>query len=72
MQYGRQVQNSLDKLDLSLGKLRDIIKNGKIEEAINFMEQGELKERFDTLQNYITISQTGNIGARGTSQTGTF
>ena len=72
MQYGRQVQNSLDKLDLSLGKLRDIIKNVKIEEAINFMEQGELKERFDTLQNYITISQTGNIGARGTSQTGTF
>ena len=72
MQYGRQVQNSLDKLDLSLGKLRYIIKNGKIEEAINFMEQGELKERFDTLQNYITISQTGNIGARGTSQTGTF
>ena len=72
MQYARQVQNSLDKLDLSLSRLRDIIKKGKIEEAIHYMEQGELKERFEDLQNYITISQTGNLGARGTTQTGTF
>mgnify|MGYP001502521333 CR=1 FL=1 len=34
------------------------------------MEQGELKERFEELQNIITISQTGNLGAMGTAQTG--
>ena len=49
-----------------------MIKKGDIDKALNFMERGELKDRFETLQNYITISQTGNIGARGTSQTGTF
>ena len=72
MQYGRQTQTALDKLDVSLSKLRDMIKKGDIDKALNFMERGELKDRFETLQNYITISQTGNIGARGTSQTGTF
>ena len=36
------------------------------------MEEGELKERFEELQNIITLSSTGNLGARGTSQTGTF
>jgi hypothetical protein len=72
MKYGPQTQAALDKLDVSLSKLRDIIKKGDIESALYFMEQGELKERFESLQNYITISQTGNIGARGTSQTGTF
>ena len=72
MKYGPQTRAALDKLDVSLSKLRDIIKKGDIESALYFMEQGELKERFESLQNYITISQTGNIGARGTSQTGTF
>ena len=72
MKYGPQTQAALDKLDVSLSKLRDIIKKGDIESALYFMEQGELKERFESLQNYITISQTGNIGARGTTQTGTF
>lgn len=72
MKYGPQTQKALDKLDISLSKLRDMIKKGDTENALNFMEQGELKERFESLQNYITISQTGNIGARGTSQTGTF
>ena len=35
------------------------------------MEQGELRERFEELQNMINISQTGNLGAMGTAQTGT-
>ena len=35
------------------------------------MTEGELKERYEELQNMITISQTGNLGASGTSQTGT-
>ena len=72
MKYGRQLQTAMDRLDVSLAKLRTIIKNGQVAEALRFMEQGELKERFESLQNIITISQTGNIGARGTSQTGTF
>ena len=30
------------------------------------------KERFGELQNLITISSTGNVGARGVQNTGTF
>jgi len=70
MAYARQTQDALDRLDQSLARLRTIIKNGQVPEALQFMEQGELKERFEDLQNMITISQTGNLGARGTSQTG--
>ena len=29
------------------------------------MDKGELKERYEELQNMINISQTGNLGARG-------
>ena len=36
------------------------------------MEEGELRERFEELQNLITISSTGNVGARGVQNTGTF
>ena len=70
MAYARQTQDALDRLDQALARLRTIVKNGQIEEAIQFMEQGELKERFEELQNMITISNTGNLGARGTAQTG--
>ena len=72
MKYGRQTQAALDRLDQSLARLRTMIKRGENAAAIRFMEEGELKERFSELQKYITISQTGNIGARGTTQTGTF
>ena len=71
MAYARQTQDALDRLDQSLDRLRTIIKNGQIEEAIQYMEQGELRERFEELQNMINISQTGNLGAMGTAQTGT-
>ena len=70
MAYARQTHDALERLDQSLARLRTIIKNGQIEEALQFMEQGELKERFEELQNMITISQTGTLGARGTAQTG--
>ena len=70
MAYARQTQDALDRLDQSLARLRTIIKNGQIEEALHFMEQGELKERYEELQNIITISNTGALGARGTTQTG--
>jgi hypothetical protein len=70
MKYARQIQGNLDRLDQSLMRLRDMIKRGENAQAIQYMEQGDLKERFEDLQSIITISQTGDLGARGTSQTG--
>ena len=72
MQYARQTQTALDRLDQSLARLRSLVKRGQIQDALRFMEEGELKERFEELQNIITISSVGNLGARGTAQTGTF
>ena len=71
MQYARQVQDAMERLNQSLARLRTMIKRGDNPEAIRFMEEGELKERYEELQNMITISQTGNLGAMGTTQTGT-
>ena len=71
MKYERQTQIALDRLDQSLARLRNLIKRGENEAAIRFMEEGDLKERYEELQNMITISQTGNLGAMGTTQTGT-
>ena len=72
MQYARQTQVALDRLDQSLARLRSLVKRGQIQDTLRFMEEGELKDRFEELQNIITISSTGNLGARGTAQTGTF
>ena len=72
MQYARQTQGALDRLDQSLAKLRTLIKRGQNQEALRFMEEGELKERFGELQNMVTISSKGNLGARGVQNTGTF
>ena len=72
MQYAQQTQAALDRLDQSLARLRNIVKRGQVNEALQFMEEGELKERFGELQNLITISSTGNVGARGVQNTGTF
>lgn len=71
MKYGQQLQANLDKFDQSLAKLRNLIKRGQNKEALQFMEKGELKDRFEDLQNIITISQTGTLGARGTGTIGT-
>ena len=71
MKYTQQLQTALDRLDQSLARLRDLIKRGEQANAIDFMEKGELKDRYEELQNIITISQTGGLGARGTApQTG--
>ena len=70
MAYERQINEHLDRLDMSSAKLRTIVKNGQIAEAIQFMERGELKDRYEELQNIISISQVGTLGARGTNQTG--
>jgi hypothetical protein len=71
MKYGQQIQGAMDRLDGSLAQLRDLIKRGENQAAINFMEQGDLKDKYEELQNLITISQVGQLGAGGTSQTGT-
>ncbi len=69
MKYTTQLQTALDRLDNSLATLRDLIKRGENAAAIRFMEEGQLKERYEEMQNIITISQTGGLGARGTSGT---
>jgi len=71
MAYERQLQNAMGRLDGALAQLRNLIKNNRNTEAIRFMEEGPLKERYEELQNMITISQTNGLGSRGTSQTGT-
>tara|TARA_R110000744_G_C18892023_1_gene508092 strand:+ start:161 stop:379 length:219 start_codon:yes stop_codon:yes gene_type:complete len=71
MKYGAQAQTALDRLDHTLAQLRDMIKRNENGQALNFMENGLMKERFEELQNIITISQTGTLGARGTGASGT-
>ena len=70
MKYARQTQEHLDRLDASLRTLRDMIKRGDNQAAIRYMEEGELKERFGDLQNIITLSSTGNMGASGIQSVG--
>ena len=70
MKYAQQTQNALDRLDQSLATLRTLIKRGQNADALRFMEEGDLKEKFEELQNIITLSSVGNLGARGTAQTG--
>ena len=71
MKYAPQTQAALDRLDYSLAALRTMIKRGENEEAIRFMEEGDLKERFGELQNMIILSQTNNLGASGVNNIGT-
>ena len=72
MAYKQQTQAALERLDESLLRLRTMIKRGEIENALNFMENGALKDRFEDLQSMIHLSASDDLGARGTSQTGTF
>tara|TARA_R110001592_G_C12839331_1_gene720754 strand:+ start:498 stop:716 length:219 start_codon:yes stop_codon:yes gene_type:complete len=71
MKYSQQQQSALDRLDQALAQLRILIKRNENKAALNFMEKGLLKERFEEMQNIITISQTGTLGARGTGNVGT-
>ena len=70
MKYARQTQEALDRLDGALARLRQLILRGQNKEAVRFMEEGPLKERFEELQNMITISGTGSIGASGVQPIG--
>ena len=71
MAYERQVQTAMERLDQSLSRLYNLIKRGEQKAALRFMDEGELKDRYEELQNIITISQTGTLGARGAANTGT-
>jgi len=70
MKYERQTQLALERLDGSLAQLRGLILKGQNKEAVHFMEQGLLKERFEELQSMIKLSYTNTLGARGTQNVG--
>ena len=70
MKYARQTQEALDRLDQSLRTLRDLIKRGENQAALQYMEEGDLKDRFDELQNMITLSSTNPLGASGVQNIG--
>ena len=75
MAYERQQQIALERLDQALLALNKLIKAGKQQEAIEFMENGPLKDVYDELQNIITIAGgpgSSGIGASGTMNTGMF
>jgi len=48
-----------------------MISKGKQQEALQWMKEGDLKEKFEELQNIISISSSGNYGVRGVQNTGT-
>mgnify|MGYP003627254962 FL=1 len=70
MKYARQTQEALDRLDGALAQLRGFVKRNDQKAALDFMERGPLKDRFEELQSIITISSTGTLGARGTGNIG--
>ena len=55
MAYERQVQVAMERLDQSLAKLYTLVKRGENTAAIRFMEEGELRDRYEELQNIINI-----------------
>tara|TARA_B100000287_G_C20501844_1_gene729419 strand:- start:43 stop:261 length:219 start_codon:yes stop_codon:yes gene_type:complete len=69
MKYTRQVQANLERLDQSLLALNKLIRAGKQREAIEFMENGPLKDAYEDLQNIITVAGTNQLGASGVSNT---
>ena len=55
MKYGQQTQTALDRLDQSLATLRNLIKRGENANAIRFMEEGDLKEKFENKYQWSEI-----------------
>ena len=70
MAFEGQAQTALERLDEALAKLRTLIKRGEQQAALHFMEEGELKDRYEELQNMINISGVNPLGARGAQNTG--
>ena len=74
MKYARQVQANLERLDQNLLALNKLIRAGKQQEALEFMENGSLKDAYEDLQNIITVAGgegSSGLGASGASTTGT-
>ena len=71
MKYERQVMGALDNMDVSLNKLYMLIKSGKQQEALEFMENGDLKEKFEDLRSMIKLSYTKPLGGSGVSNIST-
>ena len=46
MAYEKQLQIAMERLDQSLAQLRNLIKRGQTQQAIQFMEQGDLKDKY--------------------------
>ena len=69
MKYSKQTQLALDRLDESLARLQGLIKKNQNPQALQFMDE-ELKERYEDLQDIITLSSTGNMGVRNVPNTG--
>ena len=70
MKYAIQTQAALDRLDQALLALNKLIRDGKKQEALQFMEEGPLKERFGELKNIVILSSTNQLGASGISNIG--
>tara|TARA_R110002020_G_scaffold95152_1_gene228429 strand:+ start:304 stop:522 length:219 start_codon:yes stop_codon:yes gene_type:complete len=62
MKYSKQTQLALDRLDESLARLQGLIKKNQNSQALQFMNE-ELKERYEDLQNIITLSSVGTAGS---------
>ena len=69
MAYERQVQEHLNRVDVSLNKLYMLVKRGQQAEALKFMEDGELRERFEELQSMVKLSSSNQLGASGIANT---
>ena len=69
MAYKRQLQTALDRLDQGLARVHSLVKRGRNQEAIHFMDN-DLKELYEELQNIINItpendqSRVGFLGGR--------
>jgi hypothetical protein len=71
MKYARQTQEALNRLDASLKRLHGMVKRGEQTEALNYMENGQLKESYEELQDIITLSSTNpQLGAAGAHNIG--
>ena len=70
MKYERQVNEHLARLDQSLAQLRQLILRGENQNAVKFMEEGPVKERFEELSSIIKLSYTNQLGASGVSNIG--
>ena len=67
MLSAEKIQSNWDRY---INEIKTNISKERTDILIPFMEKGELKERYEELQNIITISKTGQLGARGVRNIG--